>query len=116
MTHTTNIPSIDDSSRPAPIVPTQDSQLENDRVATSLGKAKRKPIRVRSKVWDHFIKFTNSKGEIRERCNYCSKEFHCDPKKNGTTALRNHMGTFKKRPHTVECQMELHFQSTAIGG
>ena len=25
MTHTTNIPSVDDNSRPAPIAPTQDS-------------------------------------------------------------------------------------------
>ena len=117
MTHTTNIPSVDDSSRPAPIAPTQDSQLENDRVATSLGKAKRKPIRARSEVWDHFTKFTNSEGDIKGKCNYCSKEFHCDPKKNGTTALRNHMGNCKKHPHVVESrQMELHLKSTATGG
>ena len=118
MTRTTNIPtSMDDSSRPAPIAPTQDSQLKNDKGTTSLGKVKRKPIRARLEVWDHFTKFTNSDGEIKRRCNYCSKEFHCDLKKNGTTALRNHMGNCKKHCCAVKSrQMELHFQSTTTKG
>ena len=63
--HTTNIPSMDDSSRSAPIVPSQGSQSQADRGATSLGKAKRKTLRARSDVWDHFTKFTNLEGQIK---------------------------------------------------
>ena len=113
---TTNIPSMDDSSRPTPTVPSQGSQSQADRGATSLGKAKRKPLRARLDVWDHFTKFINSEGQIKGRCNYCSREFHCDPKKNGTTALRNHMGTCKKHPHALEThQMQLNLQPTSTG-
>jgi len=108
ISHTTNIPSMDDSSKPALITPSQRSQPENERGVTSLGKIKRKPIRGRSDVWGHFTKFTNSEGVIKGRCNYCSRKFHSDPQKNGITGLRNHMSSCKKHPHAVEsCQMKL---------
>ena len=108
---------MDDSSRPTLIVPSQGSQSQADRSATSLGKGKRKTIRVRSYMWDHFTKFTNSEDQIKGICNYCSREFHCDPKKNRTRALRNHMGTYKKHPHALEThQMQLNLQQTLTGG
>ena len=78
--HTINIPSMDNSSRSAPIIPSQGSQSQADKGATLLGKAKRKTIRARSDVWDHFTKFTNAKGQIKGRYSYCSRKFHCDPK------------------------------------
>ena len=107
---------MDDSSRPTQIIQSQGSQSQDDRGATSLGKTKRKIIRARSDVWDHFTKFTNSEGQIKGRCSYYSREFHSDPKKNGTRALRNHMGTCKKHPHALEThQMQLNLQPTSTG-
>ena len=114
---TTNIPSMDDSSRPTPTVPSQGTQSQADRGATSLGKARRKTLRGRSDVWDHFTKFINSEDQIKGRCNYCSREFHCDPKKNGTMALRNHMRTCKKHRHALEThQMQLNLQQSSTLG
>ncbi|KAF2310786.1 hypothetical protein GH714_017197 [Hevea brasiliensis] len=84
------------------------NQSEAEAVDTSNSKSKskevvkRKPVRPRSPVWDHFTKFTNSKGKIKGKCNCCSKEFCCDPKKNGTIALKNHMNVCKKHPHAIE--------------
>ena len=105
-----------DSSKPTPIV--SSSQPQDDKGATSLGKSKRKAIKSRSDIWDHFTKFANDEGQIKEKCNYFSREFNCDPKKEyGTTALRNHMRTCKKHPYTIEShQMELYLQSTKIEG
>ncbi|KAF2290557.1 hypothetical protein GH714_014426 [Hevea brasiliensis] len=80
------------------------SEAEAEDISKSKSKevVKRKPIRPRSQVWDHFTKFTNTKGEIKGKCNYCSKEFCCDPKKNETIALRNHMNACKKHPYAIE--------------
>ncbi|KAF2314886.1 hypothetical protein GH714_037065 [Hevea brasiliensis] len=61
----------------------------------------------RSAVWDHFTKFKTDDGDIKGKCNYCNKEFCCDPKRNGTTALRNHMNIFKKHPHAIETRQAL---------
>ncbi|KAF2289425.1 hypothetical protein GH714_036119 [Hevea brasiliensis] len=61
----------------------------------------------RSTVWDHFTKFKTDNGDTKGKCNYCNKEFCCDPKRNGTTALRNHMNTCKKHPHAIETRQAL---------
>ncbi|XP_021639462.1 zinc finger BED domain-containing protein RICESLEEPER 3-like [Hevea brasiliensis] len=86
------------------IADSNQSEVETGDASKSKSKevVKRKPVRPRSPVWDHFTKFINTKGKIKGKCNYCGKEFCCDPKKNGTTALRNHMNTCKKHPHAIK--------------
>ncbi|OAY60648.2 hypothetical protein MANES_01G057350v8 [Manihot esculenta] len=82
--------------------------------ATTSSKAKRKPVKPRSVVWDHFTKFINGEGELKGKCNYCKKEFCCDPKRNGTTALRNHLNACKKHQHSIETrQTQLSLQKNA---
>ncbi|XVF61076.1 hypothetical protein PTKIN_Ptkin08bG0100200 [Pterospermum kingtungense] len=62
---------------------------------------KRKPLRPRSEVWEHLTKCVGKYGEPKTRCNYCNKEFQADTGKNGTTSLKSHMGTCKKRVGTI---------------
>ncbi|XP_043806223.1 zinc finger BED domain-containing protein RICESLEEPER 3-like [Manihot esculenta] len=81
---------------------------------TTSSKAKRKPVKPRFVVWDHFTKFINSEGELKGKCNYCKKKFFCDPKRNKTTALRNHLNSCKKHPHSIETrQAQLSLQKNA---
>ena len=42
---------------------------------------KRKAIKPRSIVWDHFTKFVDQNGEAKARCNYCDKVFAAHPMK-----------------------------------
>ncbi|KAG8644083.1 hypothetical protein MANES_11G097150v8 [Manihot esculenta] len=84
---------------------TSDSNQTNTDASTETttsSKAKRKSVKPRSAVWDHFTKFVSDEGELKGKCNYCKKEFCCDPKRNGTTALRNHLNSCKKHPHSIE--------------
>ncbi|KAG8651822.1 hypothetical protein MANES_06G026760v8 [Manihot esculenta] len=96
---------------------TSDSNQTNTDASTETttsSKAKRKPIKPRSAVWDHFTKFVSDEGELKGKCNYCKKEFCCDPKRNGTTALRNHLNSCKKHPHSIETrQAQLSLQKNA---
>ncbi|KAI9118259.1 hypothetical protein K1719_010591 [Acacia pycnantha] len=67
--------------------------------ASSVVAGKRKAMKQRSKVWDHFSKFVNEKGDIKGKCNSCEAVLACDPKNNGTTALNNHFANVcKKKP------------------
>ncbi|KAI9079163.1 hypothetical protein K1719_038889 [Acacia pycnantha] len=71
--------------------------------ASSVVTGKRKAMKQRSKVWDHFSKFVNEKGDIKGKCNYCEAVLACDPKNNGTTALNNHfVNACKKKPPPEE--------------
>ncbi|KAF2310797.1 hypothetical protein GH714_017345 [Hevea brasiliensis] len=72
-------------SHPPPVA---SSQTEVDE---AISKMKRKGMKPRSAVWDHFSKFVDGSGIQKGKCNYCYKEFFCDPTKIETTALRNHM-------------------------
>ncbi|KAF2322117.1 hypothetical protein GH714_006967 [Hevea brasiliensis] len=95
-------------SHPPPVA---SSQTEVDE-ATS--KMKRKGMKPRSAVWDHFSKFVDGSGIQKGKCNYCYKEFFCDPKKNGTTALRNHMFACIKNPHGMTTrQSQLYLQPSS---
>ncbi|KAF2304059.1 hypothetical protein GH714_026722 [Hevea brasiliensis] len=95
-------------SHPPPVA---SSQTEVDE-ATS--KMKRKGMKPRSAVWDHFSKFVDGSGTQKGKCNYCYKEFFCDPKKNGTTALRNHMFACIKNPHVMTTrQSQLYLQPSS---
>ncbi|XP_077222135.1 zinc finger BED domain-containing protein RICESLEEPER 2-like [Tasmannia lanceolata] len=71
--------------------PIESSQM----IATSL---KRKSMKPRSDVWDHYTKFVDEEGEHKSRCGYCEKEFHSDPRRNGTSALKTHISSCKKSP------------------
>ncbi|XP_042396475.1 zinc finger BED domain-containing protein RICESLEEPER 2-like [Zingiber officinale] len=77
---------------------------------------KRKAMKPRSEVWDHFIKFTNDASEIKAKCKYCDKKKFCDPYRNGTTSLRSHITSCKKHPDVVETiQAQLSLQSSREG-
>ncbi|WCJ28511.1 hypothetical protein M5689_010207 [Euphorbia peplus] len=65
-------------------------------------KRKRKPMKPRAKVWGHFTKFTDEECNIKGKCNYCEKDFHCDPYKNGNTAMNTHMRACRKNPHSIQ--------------
>ncbi|KAF2309284.1 hypothetical protein GH714_001507 [Hevea brasiliensis] len=92
-----------------------DSNQSEQETATSLkSKVKRKPVRPRSTVWDHFTKFKTDDGDTKGKCNYCNKEFYCDPKRNGTTALRNHMNICKKHPQAIETRCMAHIVNLVV--
>ncbi|KAF2297229.1 hypothetical protein GH714_019697 [Hevea brasiliensis] len=90
-----------------PINTIDSNQSEQETAISSKSKVKRKPVRPRSKVWDHFTKFKTNDGDTKGMCNYCDKEFCCDPKRNVATALRNHMNVCKKHPHAIETRQAL---------
>ncbi|XP_022743828.1 zinc finger BED domain-containing protein RICESLEEPER 2-like [Durio zibethinus] len=71
---------------------------EVTKSATANSKVMRQASKTWSEVWDHFTKFVNEEGNRKARCNYCDREFFADPKKNGTTTLKNHMNSCKKVP------------------
>ncbi|XP_077251956.1 zinc finger BED domain-containing protein RICESLEEPER 1-like [Tasmannia lanceolata] len=72
---------------------------------------KRKTMKSRSDVWDHFTKFVNEVGEHKASCMYCEREFCCDPKKNGTPSLKNHITACKKFPGNMNTsQSQLNYQ------
>nr|CAD1832052.1 unnamed protein product [Ananas comosus var. bracteatus] len=62
-------------------------------------RTKRKRTKPRSEVWQHFDKFYNAEGNLKCKCKYCSREFYCDSRKNGTSSLKNHMGRCKRGPY-----------------
>ncbi|KAL8548250.1 hypothetical protein ACS0TY_007537 [Phlomoides rotata] len=41
----------------------------------------------RSGAWDHFEVFVKEQNEKKTRCIHCSREFHCDPKRNGLLSV-----------------------------
>ena len=60
-----------------------ETQLVEEEVETPSGgnKKRRKPLSKRADCWEHFTKFTDNKGQLKGKCNYCSREFYCDLKK-----------------------------------
>nr|CAD1834595.1 unnamed protein product [Ananas comosus var. bracteatus] len=71
------------------------SSSESISIATSSPEFDR--IEVRS--LEHFDKFYNAEGDLKCKCKYCSREFYCDSRKNGTSSLKNHMGRCKRGPY-----------------
>ncbi|KAG8635518.1 hypothetical protein MANES_16G038752v8 [Manihot esculenta] len=66
-----------------------------------------------SQTEDHFTKVVDNTGTQKGKCNYCDKEFFSDPKKNGTTSLRNHIFVCIKNPHSMTTrQSQLSLQPT----
>ncbi|KAL0311245.1 UNVERIFIED_CONTAM: hypothetical protein Sangu_2419200 [Sesamum angustifolium] len=59
---------------------------------------KRKDTYKRSKVWDHFIAYTDGEGKPRAKCKYCERNYAADPCKNDTSTMNNHLKVCKKHP------------------
>ncbi|XP_019153680.1 PREDICTED: zinc finger BED domain-containing protein RICESLEEPER 2-like [Ipomoea nil] len=76
---------------------------------------KRKVVESRSRVWDHFVKITDSSNvTVEAKCIYCAKVYQCQSKKHGTTSLRNHMVSCMKNPHSKDTRQSLlTFQAVA---
>ena len=82
------------------------------QAASTSSRAKRKASKRYSKMWDHFTKFVNEKGEQKAKCNYCNREYCDDPKINGTTNLKYHKNVCKKGHENADLkQSELVFNS-----
>lgn len=91
-----------------------DANTANTQANTqaSSAKRKRKPMKARSMVWDHFNKFTDTDGFVKSRCKYCDKVYASDSSLNGTSALNNHLKVCKKLPLSGESkQTQLSLQS-----
>ncbi|KAI9080815.1 hypothetical protein K1719_037217 [Acacia pycnantha] len=80
-----------------------------------VASGKRKAMKQRSKVWDHFSKFVNEKGEIKGKCNYCESIISCDPKSKGTIALNNHFANVCKKKPPPEEPKQSHLNYNAEG-
>ncbi|XP_077240361.1 zinc finger BED domain-containing protein RICESLEEPER 2-like [Tasmannia lanceolata] len=94
------------ASTPNVIVSDQSSN-PTDSSHTVATSQKRKGMKPRSGVWENFAKFANEEGETKGRCNYCEKELFCDPRKNGTTALWNHINSCRKFPSNKSTKQTL---------
>ena len=78
---------------------------------------KRKVMTKRSEVWNHFTKFINDEGGKKARCNYCSKEYFCDGKRNGTGSMKYHMNLCNQHPNNIDTtQAQLVLQSRGFEG
>lgn len=76
---------------------------------------KRKPVALRSEVWDSFSKVKLENGEERAKCKWCQKLFHCGSRTNGTSSLKTHLKICKKNPNkpVVDNQGTLQLTPTA---
>ena len=73
---------------------------------------KRKSIKSRDEVWNHFTRFVNEQGEHKARYNYCDRELCVDSKLKGTTSLNFHKKICKKISNPTDpSQVELVFSS-----
>ncbi|XP_038719383.1 uncharacterized protein LOC120012158 isoform X1 [Tripterygium wilfordii] len=71
-------------------------------------KGKRKAIKERSEVWEHF---TRDIEKQKSTCNHCKKVFCSDSKANGTSSLKYHLKSCMKFSNASDPrQQELHFQ------
>ncbi|KAJ9568123.1 hypothetical protein OSB04_004089 [Centaurea solstitialis] len=92
--------SHEDSSNPSP-----DGEPEVTQVAEP---KKRKPIETRSIVWEHFQKIYDSNGIIMQ---LLSKKYKANPKKHGTTSMKNHIHVCRQNPNRLTRQSKLAFTS-----
>ncbi|VAH52046.1 unnamed protein product [Triticum turgidum subsp. durum] len=65
-----------------------------DTLNVSVGK-------LRSAVWEHFtITETTVDGKrSKTKCKYCTKDFNCETKTNGTSSMKKHL----EKEHSVTC-------------
>ncbi|KAL2243378.1 UNVERIFIED_CONTAM: putative AC transposase, partial [Sesamum indicum] len=78
----------------------EDERISNTTPAdeSQSKRPKRKETYKRSRVWDHFIAFTDSEGKQKAKCKYCDRNYAADPTKNGTSTMNNHLKACKKYP------------------
>ena len=71
----------------------------------------------RSSVWSHYTIIYDDNGVRKGKYKYFDKEFYCDPKKHGTTSLKNQLDNCKKHPYSIETkQTQLSLQPSVEGG
>uniref|UniRef100_A0A803MKN7 BED-type domain-containing protein n=1 Tax=Chenopodium quinoa TaxID=63459 RepID=A0A803MKN7_CHEQI len=76
------------------------SEHETGQVSENQNKeqgAKRKRMKERSEVWEHFIKEDLASGR-QAICKYCGMSYKCGAKKNGTSVLWAHISRCRKYP------------------
>uniref|UniRef100_A0A803LAW0 BED-type domain-containing protein n=1 Tax=Chenopodium quinoa TaxID=63459 RepID=A0A803LAW0_CHEQI len=76
------------------------SEHETDQVSQNQKKeqgAKRKRMKERSEVWEHFDKEDLPSG-MQAICKYCGMSYKCGAKKNGTSVLWAHISRCRKYP------------------
>ncbi|KAK6923412.1 Zinc finger, BED-type [Dillenia turbinata] len=76
---------------------------------------KRKTMKERLDVWEHFDKFIDAVGMSKSRCKYCSKEYKSNSKTCGTSTLKTHLLKCSKYPFSElnkgnDNQIELNFK------
>lgn len=74
---------------------------------------KRKAMKPRSNVWQHFEKFKNDEGETRGRCHYCNKDYTAQSS-SGTNGLINHLRSCKVY-NTDSIQTQISFKPSKEG-
>ncbi|WOL17257.1 zinc finger BED domain-containing protein RICESLEEPER 2-like [Canna indica] len=81
---------------------------------SGLGPApkKRKAMKPRADVWNHYTKFSNKEGKLKCKCNYCEQEYACDTKQCGTCTLKAHLEKYFEYPPNKEKQQK---KQTEIG-
>ncbi|XP_044466054.1 zinc finger BED domain-containing protein RICESLEEPER 3-like [Mangifera indica] len=65
-----------------------------------------KKRKLRSDVWNDFIRYENEDKEIKARCQHCMKDFN-GSSKSGTTHLRNHLRSCLKNQNRVTDKMKM---------
>lgn len=69
---------------------------------------KRKPARNASDVWNHFKKVDENGEDPRCICKHCGTDYACDPKRNGTSTLWNHVrNQCKRSPLRIDKKQKL---------
>ena len=87
---------------------TQDQTHKESVDKPETEKKKRKGTELRSRVWEHFEQVKDDKGNVvKAKCLYCAKIFCCEPKRHGTSSLRNHMLSCLKNPHSKDSRQSL---------
>ena len=77
---------------------------------------KRKPMALRSDVWDSFSKVKLDNGEERAKCKWCTKLFHCGSRTNGTSSLKAHLNICKRNPNKPVVDNQGTLQLTPCAG
>ncbi|WOL08586.1 zinc finger BED domain-containing protein RICESLEEPER 2-like [Canna indica] len=67
---------------------------------------KKKIMKPRADVWNHYTKFSNKEGKLKCKCNYCEQEYACDTKQCGTSTLKAHLVKCFEYPPNKEKQQK----------
>lgn len=77
----------------------EEQQQSKDGEKVDEESRKRKPMALRSDVWESFSKVKLANGDERAKCKWCTKLFHCGSRTNGTSSLKAHLKICKKNPN-----------------